>query len=177
MKRSMTRLHGTLLLLVVFFVFHVSKLNSTSRSFEISSSQKTPYVTASDVPDSTMVVTLTVSDTIVSPDKPIEVWIRLRNLGENRVLWGCGSSSCRLNFLVNKSNKEYVTVTHRVCTQDYRKYFLDPGAECRNRLIWHAEVRERGDNRSFELPPGSYDIIGCAGIFRSEPVGIEVRED
>jgi hypothetical protein len=125
-------------------------------------------------PDHAVHVSLTLSNNKVSSAHPVEVTVSITNLTDERILWGRGSSSCRLKFLVVGDNEEYWPHLPIMCTKDERPYYLDPRETDSQRLVWSGQVRERQWNSIWNLPPGSYDLIGVAGSHRSAPVTIWV---
>lgn len=123
-------------------------------------------------PDPAVRVSLTLSENRVSSAQPVEVAISITNLADERILWGRGSSICRLKFLVVVDEEEFLAYIPRICTADESPHYLDPGKTDSQTLVWSGRVRERGADSSWSLPRGSYDLIGVAGFHRSAPVTI-----
>jgi hypothetical protein len=125
-------------------------------------------------PDPAVHVSLTLSNDEVSSAHPVEVTISITNMTDERILWGCGSSSCRLSFLVVDNDEVYKPYLRIMCTMDSRPYYLDPRATDTQKFIWSGRVHERGSNSNWYLPSGSYALIGVACAHRSSQVTIMV---
>jgi hypothetical protein len=121
--------------------------------------------------DSGVIVTLVLGDDTVSAIRPVELSVRIVNATDERILWGYGSSNCRLHCAVMIGEDELPAVIPRVCTMDSRPYYLDPGEHDTQTFTWLAEVREDVNQ---PLPPGTYSIVGVAGRYRSSPETIVV---
>ncbi len=121
--------------------------------------------------DSPILVTAQLSASTVSVSAPIIVTIRLENVGDKEIVWGAGSSGCRLWVRVLVDEIEY-PADDLACTTDYIEYSLQPGGVDTTNLEWNGRILRDGEMQV--LAAGSYDLIGLGGDYRSEPVTVEV---
>ena len=124
--------------------------------------------------DSPIVVTAQLSASTVSVSAPITVTIRLENVGDTQIVWGAGSSGCRLWVRVLVDEIEY-PADDLACITDYIEYSLEPGGVDTTTLEWNGRILRDGEMQV--LAAGSYDLIGLGGDYRSEPVTVNVIED
>ena len=122
--------------------------------------------------------------TNVDPEQPVQVSMRIiasslmsttveisiENLTFKRIMWGRGSSSCRLGLRVIDGPNEYSAFIQRMCTMDEIPYYLDPGESYTNSITWNGEVFDRKNRSRRSLSPGTYELIGVAGTYRSDPI-------
>jgi hypothetical protein len=110
---------------------------------------------------------------VVAGSRPVQVTVTAFNDGQERVIWGQGSSSCQLELWVEVEGAEYRGDVGRMCTADYGDQGLEPGGMRREVFDWAGEVLRGGAVE--RLDPGVYRLRGGAGEFRSEPLEMEVR--
>ena len=121
--------------------------------------------------DSPILVTAQLSASTVSVSAPITVTIRLENVGDQQIVWGAGSSGCRLWVRVLVDEIEY-PAADLACITDYIEYSLEPGGVDTTELEWNGRFLRDGEMQV--LAAGSYDLIGLGGDYRSERVTVEV---
>lgn len=108
----------------------------------------------------TLELTLRVSSTTVRPDAPITVTVTATNHGDERVVWGQGSSSCQLAAVVAVGT-DLFPIDIRACTEDLGPQGLDPNERRVEQWSWNGEILV--ENRLDTLPPGDYRIWATAG--------------
>ena len=111
--------------------------------------------------DSPILVTAQLSASTVSVSAPITVTIRLENVGDQQIVWGAGSSGCRLWVRVLVDEIEY-PADDLACVTDYIEYSLQPGGVDTTNLEWNGRILRDGEMQV--LAVGSYDLIGL-GVF------------
>jgi hypothetical protein len=108
------------------------------------------------------VVTLDVDGSvIVSPDEPEEFHVMAVNHGDERVVWGTGSSSCQLGLVVLDADGERHSIDFRMCTADLVEHGLDAGESRTETLLWGGTIMV--DQEMQILPAGQYRVFGVAG--------------
>ncbi|MGD2134504.1 MAG: hypothetical protein PVF27_00015 [Gemmatimonadales bacterium] len=123
---------------------------------------------------SDLVSTVTVSDTLVGPDRPITVTLTAMNHGD-AVAWGQGSSSCQLHAVVRVDGHEY-PVDLRACTDDLVLRGVAGGAMLTERFDWNGEYVV--SDAVGQLPAGRYRLYALAGNLKrsgGEPVRVADR--
>ena len=124
--------------------------------------------------ESIVQITMTIDGNMLSASDPIEVKISIHNLTDRKIFWGSGSSSCIFHLLIVDDQKEYYAYFPRACTADYIQFYLRPRESRTSILKWSGKVSERGTRHIKRLQPGSYDMIGAAGRFRSAPIAFTI---
>jgi hypothetical protein len=124
--------------------------------------------------DHTVQVSMRIYGNGASSQMPATVEISIVNLTNERIMWGRGSSSCRLGLRVIDGPNEHSAFIDRMCTMDEGPYYLDPGESYTNSITWNGEVIDRKNRSRRSLSPGTYELIGVAGKYRSDPIGITV---
>lgn len=99
-------------------------------------------------------------DVVVSPDEPGTFRITVTNAGDERVVWGRGSSSCQLTAEVLVGAVRH-RIDFRSCTADVVEQGLDPGQRRTEEFEWGGQIREGGE--LVTLADGEYVIVGRAG--------------
>jgi hypothetical protein len=128
-------------------------------------------------PDSTVQISMTIDSNNASSSISVSVRMKIINLTNERILWGRGSSNCRIHLKVIEGHDEYSAYIPRTCTMDAGPYYLDPGQSYANSITWTGEVRERDSRSTKSLNPGSYELIGIAGRYRSAPISFTIYGD
>jgi len=128
-----------------------------------------------EVADPRVRVSVTLGAGAVSVEEPVDVFVRVENLSDDRLLLGYGSSSCGISsFVVIDGQVELWPVIRRICTMDSSPIYLAPRASETTTLPWNGDVQDDPFRR---LAPGKYKIVGVAGQQRGSAVTIEVRGD
>lgn len=126
----------------------------------------TPVLTPTE-----MEVDVSAETSVAAPGDPVQVQVTVRNLGETRVQWGGGSSSCQLALVVRVDGEDRQTPDKRWCTADVATYTLAPGETRTETLSWEGEARVGQTSRIEQLPPGVYEVRGFAlRAGTSEPI-------
>ena len=118
-----------------------------------------------------LVVTLEASSLTVSPQNPVNLTVRIKNNSDEQLIWGSGSSTCRLWAVVLVEGHELLTVPMPFCTCDFVNYHIEPGETDTQVDVWNGQVWDQG---IIDLPAGEYGVVGVAGKLRSEPISIRV---
>lgn len=121
------------------------------------------------------------ADAVASSTHPLAVRVTATNVGDARVTWGPGSSTCQFHLFVRVDGADLVASAFhgRVCTLDLSTLSLAPGESRTETLEWTGLV-QRG-NTVVPLEPGSYEVRATARdaanrpVATSEPIMIEVR--
>jgi hypothetical protein len=121
-----------------------------------------------------LMITISASDSVTSSSDPVDITVMAENIGEARVVWGHGSSSCQLEaFVAIEDGNFYLAVSSRICTDDVIEQGLDPGESRSESWSWDGQIIEDGGIKA--LPPGEYEVHGAAGEWLSSTfVKIEV---
>ena len=147
---------------------------------QMSSSYKIMYdtdeVTNID-PDYTAQVSMKIYPNRASSQISATVEISIVNLTDERIMWGRGSSSCKLGLRVVDGPNKYSAFIDRMCTMDAGQYYLDPGESYTNSIVWNGEVVDRKNRSRRSLPPGTYELIGVTGRYRSDPIGFTISSE
>jgi hypothetical protein len=129
------------------------------------------------------VVTLDVDGSIiVSPDEPEEFHVMAVNHGDERVVWGTGSSSCQLGLVVLDADGERHSIDFRMCTADLVEHGLDPGESRTETFLWDGRILVDQEPWSSlpplqALPAGQYRVFGVAGDReQSAPLQVTVAQ-
>jgi hypothetical protein len=118
-------------------------------------------------------ITITFSDSVVTPDQPILVTITAMNLADS-VVWGTGSSSCQLNACVLIGAEERRIDVLRGCTDDLATQGLGRGEAITERWAWNGQALIEGVADT--LHEGVYEVVAVAGeVARSEPRTIRIH--
>jgi hypothetical protein len=119
------------------------------------------------------VVTLDVDGSvIVSPNELEAFHVTAVNSGDERVVWGSGSSSCQLGLVVLDARESH-NIDFRVCTMDLVEQGLDPGESRTETFSWGGTIIV--DQEIQVLPSGQYRVFGVAGDRgQSEPLLVTV---
>jgi hypothetical protein len=104
-------------------------------------------------------LSVSVSDTLVGPDRPITVTLLARSTGDP-VAWGRGSSSCQLTAVVQAGGEDH-SIDLRVCTEDLVVQGVAGGDTLTERWTWNAEYVVNGVLDT--LPAGRYRLFALAG--------------
>lgn len=119
-------------------------------------------------------VTVTVENAVARPNDPAALLVTARNIHDEPIIWGMGSSSCQLSLEVRVDGGHRRGLTLGGCTTDYVEQGLDPGETRTERLVWGGGVVGQ-DETVAQLPAGEYEVRGAAGeAFRSAGVRITV---
>jgi hypothetical protein len=126
-------------------------------------------------------MTASAVDAVASPADPAAVRVTATNVGDARVTWGPGSSTCWFNLYVRVDGTDLFASAFngRICTGDSRTFSLDPGESRTETLEWTG-LAQRG-NSVVPLDPGTYEVRASARdaanrpVATSEPIMIEVR--
>ncbi|HMA76508.1 MAG TPA: hypothetical protein VKO43_04300 [Candidatus Krumholzibacteriaceae bacterium] len=132
----------------------------------------------SEVPDSLVDLSLSVTRRSVSRSYPIEVRVSVTNLSDRPVRLGNGH--CPVFFLVSGNQGEYrayIWGLARRLDTNARPYYLEPKESCSRKWSWKALVRQKGESSYRSLEPGDYMLIGTAFRYRSSPVPIRVVDE
>jgi hypothetical protein len=117
-------------------------------------------------------ITITFSDSVVTPDQPVTVTVTVMNLGDS-VVWGRGSSSCQLGALVLTDMGEHRVDVGRLCTEDFGPQGLAQGESRTEQWPWAGEATIDGMTSSLLL--NTYGVVAVAGtVLRSEPRVIRI---
>jgi hypothetical protein len=120
-------------------------------------------------------LTITFSDTVVTPDQPVLITLTAMNLGDS-VVWGTGSSSCQLDALLLIGVEERRIDVLRGCTDDLATQGLGRGEALTERWPWNGAALIDGTAET--LPEGVYEVVAVAGeVARSEPRTIRVQHE
>ena len=120
-------------------------------------------------------ITITFSDSVVTPGQPVTVTVTAMNLGDS-VAWGKGSSSCQLGALALTGAAEYRIDVARLCTEDLITQGLARGESITEQWDWAGEAQIDGVVSC--LLPNTYEVVAVAGTaYRSEPRVIRVGTD
>lgn len=120
---------------------------------------------------SDLVLSVTVSDTLVGPDRPTRVTLTAVNDGD-AVAWGQGSSSCQLTAVVRVDGKDYAIST-RPCTGNLVLQGAAGGETLTEQFEWQGAYLV-GDAVA-QLPAGPYHLYALAGDLErsgSQPVRV-----
>lgn len=98
---------------------------------------------------------------VVSPMEQAAFRVTALNRGEERVVWGMGSSSCQLGLTVQDQDGKRHDIDFRDCTADLVEQGLDPGASRTETFLWGGWIRVDGQIQT--LPSGEYRVRGVAG--------------
>jgi hypothetical protein len=118
-------------------------------------------------------VTAVADKSTTSAANPVEVTVVATNAGDERVVWGVGSSGCQLSLRVRLDGMNVLAVEDRGCTDDVVEQGLDPG-QTRSEVIPWIGLVDDGD-QTILLDPGTYEVRGAAGdVAFSQPGEISV---
>jgi len=121
-------------------------------------------------------VTISASDTTVSPSQPVTLTVKATNRGKSRVLLGVGSSTCQVNAIVLVNSNWEVAQTMQFCTADIVEQWLNPGETRSESWPWLGAIIKPGATEA--LPPGRYLIKGRSDNFVGRrAIAIEVVEE
>ena len=109
---------------------------------------------------------------IVSPSDPGVFNVTAENRGDDRVVWGMGSSSCQLGLIVQDVDGEWRSIDFRGCTDDLVEQGLDPGESRTESFEWGGTIVVNGQDQT--LPSGQYRVRGVAGSEESESLVVTV---
>jgi hypothetical protein len=132
---------------------------------------------SSVTPDSAMQISMTLDSNNASSSFSVSVRIEIVNLTNERILYGRGSRNCRFHLRVIEGRKEYYAYIMRICFMDDGPYYLDPGQSYAESITWTGQVYERDVRSPKILNPGSYELIGIAGPYRSTPISFTIYGD
>lgn len=120
-------------------------------------------------------VTTSADPAVTSPAEPAVVRVTVTNLGDERVTWGRGSSTCQLHLLVRVGGVDLPASYTRICSLDLDELSLKPGASRTEGIRWagHVQGKNSGDPPRL-LMPGLYKVRGAAGRTAGEPVLVRV---
>jgi hypothetical protein len=113
------------------------------------------------IDEGTILVTISTSEFVVSPDTPATITVTARNASQDRVMWGRGSSSCQLSLAVLTPAGQRYAADVRACTEDLIEQALAPGATRTEVFEWGGEAYEGGE--TIFLTSDSYRLIANAG--------------
>lgn len=127
-----------------------------------------------------MRMTASAGNAVASPTLAATVRVTATNVGDARVTWGPGSSTCQFHLFVRVDGSDLFASTPRPCTRDSRTLRLSPGEARTETLEWKGIV-QRG-NSLVPLEPGTYEVRATALdgnklIATSEPVTVMVRSN
>jgi hypothetical protein len=112
---------------------------------------------------------------VVTPDEPAVIEVTAVNMGDSRVQWGNGSSTCQLGLAVLVDGEEVQAFSRRACTSDYRPHALGPGETRRETFEWDGRIFRSSTGPAEPLAPGVYEVYGVAGdLARSRTIRIRV---
>lgn len=122
-------------------------------------------------------LTASADDAVASPAEPAIVRVTATNVGDARVTWGPGSSTCQFHLLVRVDGTDVPASSGRACTMESSTLSLDPGESRTETLEWTGLV-QRGTSVA-PLGPGAYEVRAAAAgtAATSEPVVIEIRSN
>jgi hypothetical protein len=109
---------------------------------------------------------------VVSPMEQAGFLVTAVNNGDDRVIWGSGSSSCQLGLVVLDSDGRRHDIDFRDCTSDLVEHGLDPGESRTETFIWGGTILV--DQEFLTLSSGQYRLIGLAGDRESDPLPVTV---
>jgi hypothetical protein len=119
------------------------------------------------------VVTLDLDGSVVvSPMEQEAFNVSAVNRGDERVVWGSGSSSCQLRLVVLDNSGRRHDIDFRACTDDWVEHRLDPGESITETFLWGGQIMV--DQEMEALPSGEYRLIGVAGERESPPLTVRV---
>lgn len=125
-------------------------------------------------------MTASADDAVASPTRPVAVRVTATNVGDARVTWGPGSSTCKFHLFVRADGTDLFASAFNgsICTADLSTHRLDPGQSRTETLEWTGLV-QRG-NSLVPLDPGTYEVRAVAlegnkPTATSEPILVEVR--
>lgn len=119
------------------------------------------------------VVTLDLDGTVVvSPQEQEEFRVTALNRGDERVVWGSGSSSCQLGLVVLDAAGQRHNIDFRGCTADLVEHALDRGESLTETFLWGGMIVV--DQQLRALPAGQYRVLGVAGEHDSPPLLVTV---
>jgi len=104
-------------------------------------------------------LTLTVSDTLVGPDRSITITLSATSTGD-AVAWGQGSSSCQLTAVVRVDGADH-SIDRRPCTDDLVLQGVVAGGTLTEQWTWSGEYV--ADGVLDTLPAGRYRLYALAG--------------
>ena len=125
-------------------------------------------------------MTASADDTIASVSNPAKIRATGTNVGDARVTWGPGSSTCQFHLFVRVDGADLFASAFngRACTADSRILGLAPG-ESRTEILEWTGLVQRG-NSVVPLEAGTYEVRatareGSTPIAASKPILVEVR--
>jgi len=138
-----------------------------------------PIIACGD-PLAVTVVTLDVDGSVaVSPHEQEAFHVTAVNHGDERVVWGSGSSSCQLGLVVLDTDGRRHNIDLRDCTDDLVEQGLDPGESRTETFVWGGMIMV--DQQPWSslpplqaLPAGQYRLVGTAGERDSAPLWVTV---
>jgi hypothetical protein len=80
----------------------------------------------------------------------------------------------QLDFVVEVGSRPYPGASERRCTADVYEQALASAEDRRESFGWDGSILRDGEVQP--LPPGDYEVYGVAGVHRSEPLRLTVRE-
>jgi hypothetical protein len=137
-------------------------------------------VIACSDPLAVSIVTLDLDgNVVVSPQELESFRVTAVNRGDDRVVWGSGSSSCQLGLVVLDADGQRHSVDFRDCTSDLVEQGLDPGESLTESFLWGGMILVPQEPWSSllpmqPLPAGRYRLFGTAGERESEPLWVTV---
>lgn len=114
-------------------------------------------------------VTAVPNKTVANHADPVQITVTATNTGDERVVWGQGSSGCQLSLRVRVDGASLQALEDRGCTDDFVEQGLDPGETRAEAILWGGSVLD-GD-QVFALEPGTYEVRGAAGTVAFSPPG------
>lgn len=119
------------------------------------------------------VVTMDVDGSVVVSPTELEGFrVTAVNRGDERIVWGSGSSSCQLGLVVLDAASRRHNIDFRDCTSDLVEQGLDPGESLTETFLWGGIIAV--DQEMQVLPTGQYRVVGVAGERQSPPLLVEV---
>ncbi len=155
-------------------------MNTSLRLWEALAPSLFVVVIACSDPLAVSIVTLDVDGSVVvSPPEPEEFRVTAVNRGDERVVWGTGSSSCQLGLVVLDADGQRHNVDFRYCTSDLVEQGLDPGESLSETFLWGGMIMVHQEPWSSlpalqALPAGQYRLFGTAGERESTPLLVTV---
>ena len=137
-------------------------------------------VTACSDPLVVSIVTLDVDGSVVvSPTEQEGFRVTAVNRGDERAVWGSGSSSCQLGLVVLDADGQRHNIDFRDCTSDLVEQGLDPGELLSETFQWGGMIMVEQEPWSSlpslqVLPAGQYRLVGTAGGHESAPLLVTV---
>lgn len=127
----------------------------------------------------TVVALDVVGSVTVSPNEEAEFHVTAVNRGDERVVWGSGSSSCQLGLVVLDADGGRHNIDFRACTDDLAEQGLDPGESRSETFLWGGTILVQQPPWSSlpplqALPAGQYRLVGMAGEHESAPLLVTV---